>query len=198
MIIFFTGLHAAGKSYLLNEISQRYDFLYINKKDILRKLYFEETGRIDEDWNLWYGEKFRENPVEIVQRIINEIPVDKDILFDAVHSSYEWELFHGMIDESYLALMVTPYPTRLERWLIREKKQSNIDKKDTQRIGFWHNPYAERTCLPTHASWSFNGAASLELNLKVFEEFYNYCLSQRKQKPKDDIKKLEKKIKPHE
>ena len=194
MLIGFTGLHAAGKSYFLNRLSERFGFKVYDKKQILRRLYFQETGKTDEKFNLWYGDKFQEDPYAILERILSFIPEDEDAILDAIHSSYEWEIIEDLRPESYLALMVTPRELREIRWTQREINPSiDLTSHDNKRLVYWHNQHAERSCLPAHASWAFCGAATEELNVRSFGEFLNYIKNKEEINKPENVQKLVKK-----
>ena len=190
MLICFTGLHAAGKSYFLNKIPEYFNFKIFDKKQILRKLYFLDTGRTDENWNLWYGQKFAEDPVGIVSRILSCLPLEENVILDAVHSNYEWEIIKSLIPDSHLALIVTPPQEREIRWANRETIPRNLTALDKKRIKYWHNPKAENDCLPAQASWTFNGAASEELMVQEFQEFLAYLAKEKQEQKPEDIRKL--------
>ena len=186
MLICFTGLHAAGKSYFLNKIPEYFDFKIFDKKQILRRLYFLETGKTDEDWNLWYGQKFEEDPVAIVSRILACLPLEENVILDAVHSNYEWELIKGLVPDSHLGLIVTPPEEREIRWANRETIPRDLKTFDKKRIKYWHNPKANNACLAAQASWTFNGAASEELIMHEFQEFLDYLAREKELKQKQE------------
>ena len=47
MLIALTGLHASGKSYFANNIPVKYGFKVYNKKEVVKYICMEETGRKD-------------------------------------------------------------------------------------------------------------------------------------------------------
>ena len=181
MLICFTGLHAAGKSYFVNKVPQMFGFKVYDKKEIVKSLYYKETGKTDDEWNKWFGQKFEENPEAIIREILGCMPQDEDIILDAVHSNLEWELIHQIMPNSHLAVFITPKHLREERWEKREESQRPMDKYDQSRLKYWHNPKAESRCLLEHTSWSFNGAASDELNIESFWQFISYCKEEEKE-----------------
>lgn len=180
MFIAMTGLHGAGKSYLVEHISKNFDFYVYNKKEIVRNLCEKATGN-GEIWNKWYNDEYNKDPILMTNRILNELPLGENIILDAVHSNLEWEIIKSVIPNASLAIVVTPYEIRKER-----KGTYDIDKGDSSRIGFWHNNKAESNCLLTSASWTFNGASSIETNLQSFEEFINYL----KQESQENIEEI--------
>ena len=181
MLICFTGLHAAGKSYFVNTYLPMFGFKVYDKKQIVKDLYYNETGKKDDGWNKWFGMKFEENPQTIVAQILDSMSLNENIVLDAVHSNYEWELIHQIVPNSYLAVFIAPLFLREERWKNREKSCKEMSKFDESRLKYWHNPKANSQCLLSSASWSFNGAASDDLNLESFRQFVNYCKSVEQQ-----------------
>jgi hypothetical protein len=51
-------------------------------------------------------------------------------------------------------------------------------EKDKKRIEHWHS---ENGCLLSEVGWSFNGAASTELNEQSFKEFIDYIKQKERQ-----------------
>lgn len=168
MIIALTGLHSAGKSYFTQNIPQKYGFKVFSKKKIIEDLCKEETGR--DDWNEWHKEEFEKNPEKITLKILSKLPLTENIILDAVHSNFEWDIIHKYFPESILTLMTTFEVDRKERW----NREINLDEADKKRIGFWHTTGVENICLLTKVSWAFNGSASLEQNELSFIELLEY------------------------
>ena len=61
MLIAFTGLHAAGKSYLIEKISEKYSIKSYNKRQILKEIYYSENQEYDKYYGDWYREEFYKN-----------------------------------------------------------------------------------------------------------------------------------------
>lgn len=182
MFIALTGLHGAGKSYFSLNIAKSFNFMVYNKKEIVRKLCERATGNPD-NWNRWYNDEYEKDPVAMTKRILYELPLEQNIILDAVHSNLEWDIIKSIVPDAALAVVITPYEIRKER-----KGEYGIDKGDASRIRYWHTNGATTDCLLTSACWSFNGAASLETNLNSFNDFITYLASLEKEKTK--IKKI--------
>lgn len=178
MFIAITGLHASGKSYFIHNIPEVYGFEVYDKKDIVKKLCRKETERNDY-WE-WYKEEYNKNPYDTTYKILSELPFDKNIILDAVHSYKEWKIIKSINKEAIIVLVTTPEMIRATRWEEGDKE------KDKIRIEYWHSDYeGESGCLLTEVSWSFNGAASLETNIASFEELIHcYGLNNNRNKQK--------------
>lgn len=163
MFIALTGLHAAGKSYLSNNIMSKYGFNVCSKKDLVRYICREQTDR--EDWAEWYREEFNKDADKMTKLILSYLNLDEGIVLDAVHSDLEWKIIKSVIPDAELISVITPDFVRSKR-----REEGDIDK-DKKRIGYWHNGGG---CLLAESSWTLNGAASLEINEKSFKEFLNY------------------------
>ena len=74
MLIALTGLHASGKSYFANNIPVKYGFKVYNKKEVVKYICKEETGR--EDWAEWYREEFNKDPYNMTKMILEYINLD--------------------------------------------------------------------------------------------------------------------------
>lgn len=163
MIIALTGLHSSGKSYFAKNVTEKYGFETIYKNNIIKKIC--KSKNIN-NWHEWYIKEFNSNKEKITKEILQQIPNDKNIILDAIHSYDEWIIAKEHIDDIYLALLVTPEN-------IRKQRREVLDyEKDKKRISFWHSQ--EGKCLLTEASWAFNGGASIETNEKNFLEFLKY------------------------
>ena len=126
---------------------------------------------------------FNKNPYDITYKILSELPFDKNIMLDAVHSYKEWKIIKSINKEAIIVLVTTPEMIRATRWEEGDKE------KDKMRIKYWHSDYeGESGCLLTEVSWSFNGAASLETNIANFEELIHcYGLNNNNNKNKQKI-----------
>ena len=163
MLIALTGLHSAGKSYLANNIMAKYGFEICSKKDLVRYICEEKTGR--ENWQEWYKEEFNKNAYEMTRLILSYLDLSENIVLDAVHSDLEWNIITSLVPGAELIGIITPN-------FIRKSRMEEGDlEKDKKRIGYWHNGGG---CLMTELNWTFNGGASLEINQKLFEEFLLY------------------------
>lgn len=163
MLIALTGLHAAGKSHFTHTIPEKFGFSVYNKKEVIVTICQNETGR--KDWDVWYRDEFRKDPYLMTSKIISVIPKSENSILDSVHSYNEWQIIKQIREECFLSVVVTPKLIRSLRW----EKDDKI--KDLQRIKYWHSVYGEELgCLLAEADWSFNGAASQELNEKGFKE----------------------------
>lgn len=163
MLIALTGLHAAGKSYFANNIPVKFGFNVYNKKEIVKYICKEKTGR--EDWNVWYREEFNKNAYNITNLILSYINLDENIILDAVHSDLEWGIISSIVPNAELIGIITPD-------FIRQQRREDGDlEKDKNRIKYWHNGGG---CLLTNLSWTINGGASLQINEEMFKEFLQY------------------------
>lgn len=168
MLIALTGLHASGKSYFANNIPVKFGFKVYNKKEIVKYICKEKTGR--EDWNEWYREEFNKNAYNVTNLILSYINLDENIILDAVHSDLEWRIISSIVPNAELIGIITPD-------FIRQQRREEGDlEKDEKRIKYWHNGGG---CLLTNLSWTINGGASLKINEEMFKEFLQYV--QKKQ-----------------
>lgn len=168
MLIALTGLHASGKSYFANNIPVKFGFKVYNKKEIVKYICKEKTGR--EDWNEWYREEFNKNAYNVTNLILSYINLDENIILDAVHSDLEWRIISSIVPNAELIGIITPD-------FIRQQRREEGDlEKDEKRIKYWHNGGG---CLLTNLSWTINGGASLKINEEMFKEFSQYV--QKKQ-----------------
>lgn len=182
MIIALTGLHSAGKSYFTQNIPGKYGFKVFSKKKIIEDLCKEETGR--DDWNEWHKEEFEKNPEKITLKILSKLPLNDNIILDAVHSNLEWNIIHKYFPDSILTLITTFEVDRKERW----NREIDLNEADKKRINFWHSSGVEDICLLTKVSWALNGSAPLEQNELSFLELLNKINELKK----EDIKMLNK------
>jgi len=80
MLIALTGLHAAGKTYFSSNIPPKYGFLVYSKKDIIKLLCKESTGR--DDWQQWYREEFNRNAYQVTSKILSYLNLQDKIILD--------------------------------------------------------------------------------------------------------------------
>lgn len=165
MLIGITGLHGAGKSYFCNTIPTKFGFKVFSKKQELERIYRTKTGK--SDWTNWYRKEYEKDAQRITEFILMGIKKEENVIFDAVHSPVEWHIIKKQFPNAELIEIVTPELIRLQR------VQSEDIKKDLKRIEHWHS---NNGCLLSEVSWSFNGAASKDLNEKLFGEFINYII----------------------
>ena len=93
------------------------------------------------------------------------MPIEKNIVLDAVHNNIEWQVINKIIQTPVLAVVTTPEHIRINR------REVDDDKKDIKRIEYWHSKIDnEYSCLLAEAGWSFNGASSLATNEQSFKE----------------------------
>lgn len=171
MLIGITGLHGAEKSYFCNTMSPEFGFKVFSKKQELAKIYKTKTGR--DDWENWYRKEYETDPKKITEFILLGINESENIILDAIHSQVEWHIIKQHFPNAELVEVITPEPIRLQR-------MAPLDiEKDKKRIEHWHS---ENGCLLSEVGWSFNGAASKELNEQSFREFIDYI----KQKDKHE------------
>lgn len=98
----------------------------------------------------------------------------EDFIIDAIHSPVEWRIIKKKFPNAQLAEIVTPKH-------IREKRIDKLDiEKDASRIVHWH----DSGCLLSEVDWTFNGAASKEINEKSFKEFIEYIKELEREKQK--------------
>ena len=166
-ILGITGLHAAGKSYMLQRIPQKFGFTVYNKKEIIADLCEHETGS-KENWGEWYKKEFNAEPESITFKILNRVQGDKVIL-DAIHSNREWNIIKQIQPGALLLNVTTPQ-------CVRDLREEPGDKiKNIQRIKYWHSVYGDTFgCLLSQVDWSFNGAASLATNTANFAELVKF------------------------
>ena len=182
MLVVLTGLHCSGKRYLTHNVPQKLGFKVFNKKDIVASLCkLEGKG---EDWQLWYTEEFNKNPYVMTAKIIECLPIDENVVLDAVHSNIEWDIITQLVADSVLAVFISSDGDRKQRWA----SEKDIFKKDAKRIGFWHTDIDRNDCLLVKIGWSFDGTASLEENEKHFRELIEL---QNKKKSNEFIGKSE-------
>lgn len=163
MLIALTGLHGAGKTYFANNVPHKFGFEVFNKKEIVEKIY--KTEYHDGNWKEWYYKEFNRNVYEITKKIIKKLPLEKNIVLDAIHNNIEWQTITEIVPRAVLAVITTPEQIRIHR------RDTGDDKKDIKRIEYWHSKNGEESnCLLAHVSWSFNGAASILANEQSFNE----------------------------
>ena len=65
---------------------------------------------------------------------------------------------------------------------VRDLREEPGDKiKNIQRIKYWHSVYGDTFgCLLSQVDWSFNGAASLGINMANFAELVKFINSRTK------------------
>ena len=166
-VLGITGLHAAGKSYMLERIPQKFGFTVYNKKEIIADLCEHATGS-REDWGEWYKKEFNSEPESITFKILNRIQGDK-VIIDAIHSNREWSIIKQIQPGALLLNVTTPQ-------IVRDAREEPGDKiKNIQRIKYWHSIYGDTFgCLLSQVDWSFNGAASLKTNTEMFRELVRF------------------------
>lgn len=171
MLLCITGLHASGKSYFCDNIISKYGYQRINKKEIVANICEKETGSKD-DWQNWYKTEYNKNPFLTTLKIIKELPLEQDIVLDAVHSYKEWKIINSVIPQSMMIAITTPEDVRVSRHDVGDKE------KDHKRIEYWHSDYnGEKGCLLSEVSWTFNGAAPDEVNEMCFQSLLDYINS---------------------
>lgn len=166
MIIVLTGLHGSGKSYFANNICKKYGFEIIYKNDLIKEMCKKMNIN---SWHEWYIENFNKDFITTTIKILQNLPKDKDVILDSIHSYDEWMVAKKYLKDVYLAVLITPEE-------IRKKRYENDDfLKDIKRINYYHNKENNNiNCLYACATWSFNGIASDEINEKSFLELLNY------------------------
>lgn len=169
MLIAITGLHGSGKSYFSHCIPPKYGFEVFYKNDIIAEIFNNKTNWIEQ-----YREAYKNNPESLIKEILSHLPLEKNVILDAVHSYEEWKIIKSLETSARLILVTTPREVRISR----RKENEN---KDVKRIQYWHSIEKDSVnCLLTQVSWSFNGGASLENNEKNFVEFLNFLNKQEK------------------
>lgn len=173
-ILGITGLHAAGKSYMLERIPKEFGFTVYNKKEVIADICEMITG-VREQWSDWYKKEFNDNPAKMTFRILSRLQSDKVIL-DAVHSHKEWQLIKQVSPSALLLNVTTPQ-------IVRDTREEPEDKiKNIQRIKYWHSVYGDTFgCLLSEVDWSFNGAAPLENQRQNFRELVKFINGRQKQ-----------------
>lgn len=185
MLIAFTGLHAAGKSYLIEKISEEYAIKIFNKKQILKEMFIIEEQRSDIHYRDWFREEFYNDPVKIISRILSRLPMEETIILDSVHSFTEWKIINDLCPNSILVSVSTPKDIRSIR------QDAGDDEANLKRMEYWHSDYeGKEGCLLSEVSWTFNGAASTNANLLMFEELLSYIKNREKNKANSKIIKL--------
>lgn len=181
MIIVLTGLHGSGKSYFANNICKKYGFEIIYKNDLIKKMC--EKKNIN-SWHNWYIENFNKDFITTTIKILQNLPKDKDVILDSIHSYDEWMVAKKYLKDVYLALIIAPEDIRKTRY------EKDDFLKDIKRINYYHNKENNNiNCLYTCAIWSFNGIASDEINEKSFLELLNYIDSNKTKENKLERKK---------
>lgn len=180
MFIGITGLHGAGKSYFSHNIPTKYGFLVYYKNDIIADIYNHV-----ENWEELYRKQYKTNPYNLITNILSKLPLDKDVLLDAIHNNEEWNIIKSIIPSAKLILVTTPREVRVSRRI-------ENPKKDEKRIQYWHNIKKDKSidCLLTQISWSFNGNASMQNNQRNFEEFLKYAKKEEKKYIQTQLKQL--------
>lgn len=183
MLIALTGLHASGKSYFANNIPHKFGFKVYDKKNIVEQICKEETYYTDY-WS-WYQQEYNKDPYTMTYKILSKLPLEENVILDAVHSYKEWKIIESIVHDSMIVVITTPEDIRKNRW-------DNGDKeKDLKRIKYWHSDYkGEKGCLLTQVSWSFNGAASLETNEACFIDLLKFIESEKARENFDNPKVL--------
>lgn len=175
MLIALTGLHASGKSYFANNVPQKFGFKVYDKKMVVESICSEETSCTDY-WS-WYQYEYNKNPYEMTYKILSKLPLEENIILDAVHSYKEWKIIESIVPDSMIAVVTAPEAIRESRWDEGDKE------KDLKRIKYWHSDYnGEQGCLLTQVSWSFNGAASLETNEACFIDLLRFIELEKNRK----------------
>lgn len=174
ILLGITGLHAAGKSYMLQRVPKKFGFTVYNKKEVIADICEMITGD-REQWDKWYKKEFSDNPAKITFRILSRLQGDRVIL-DAVHSNKEWELIKEMNPNALLLNVTTPQ-------IVRDAREEPEDKiKNIQRIKYWHSVYGDTpSCLLSKVDWSFNGAASIESQEQTFKDLVKFINSRPRQ-----------------
>lgn len=165
MFIAMTGLHGSGKSYFAHNIPTKYGFSVYYKNDIIADIYNHVPN-----WEELYRQEYQNDPYNLVLNILSRLPLDKDVVLDAVHNNNEWNIIKSIIPNAMLILVTSPREVRISR------RKENTEK-DMKRIQYWHKVKNDHSvdCLLTQVSWSFNGNSSLENNQRNFEEFLKYA-----------------------
>lgn len=165
MLVVLTGLHASGKSYFANNIAKGFGFNVVYKLDIVKKLSDKEK----KDFRIWYRENFNKDPYSTTEKILSELPLSENVILDSVHSFNEWRIIQSIVPDVVMISVITPECVRTARY------ENPDDNNDNKRLMYWHSDFnGERGCLLSQASWSINGAASLEANRAAFEDFLNF------------------------
>jgi len=167
ILLGITGLHAAGKSYMLQRVPKEFGFTVYNKKEVIADICELVTGD-RENWSDWYKKEFNDNPAKMTFRILSRLQGDKVIL-DAVHSHREWQLIKQVNPAALLLNVTTPQQ-------VRDTREEPGDKiKNIQRIKYWHSVYGDTFgCLLSEVDWSFNGAAPLESQKQSFRDLMHF------------------------
>lgn len=167
MLVGLTGLHGSGKSYFANNIPSKFGFKVYSKKDLIPYICNEITGRLD--WKQWYKEEFNKDAYNITTKILSYMNLKENVILDSVHSSLEWNIISSIYSDSELIGVIAPEFVRQQR------RKADDKEKDNKRIEYWHTKInGVEECLLSNLDWTFNGAASLEINEKLFEEFLQY------------------------
>ena len=184
MLIALTGLHASGKSYFANNIPYKFGFKIYDKKKIVESICKEEIAYTDDYWS-WYQQEYNKDPYKMTYKILSKLPLDENIILDAVHSYKEWKIIESIVPDSMIVAITTPEIIRESRWDEGDKE------KDIKRIKYWHSDYnGEHGCLLTQVSWSFNGGASLETNESCFADLVKFIDLEKNKKNSNKQKVL--------
>ena len=105
MIIVLTGLHGSGKSYFANNICKKYGFEIIYKNDLIKEMCKKMNIN---SWHEWYIENFNKDFITTTIKILQNLPKDKDIILDSIHSYDEWMVAKKYLKDVYLSLIIAP------------------------------------------------------------------------------------------
>lgn len=181
MIIVLTGLHGSGKSYFANNICKKYGFEIIYKNDLIKKMCKKMNIN---SWHEWYIENFNKDFITTTIKILQNLPKDKDIILDSIHSYDEWMVVKKYLKDVYLALIIAPEDIRKSRY------EKDDFLKDIKRINYYHSKENNNiNCLYACATWAFNGSSCDEVNEKSFLELLNYINNSKTKEKRLERKK---------
>ena len=103
--IMIIGNNGSGKSYFANNICKKYGFEIIYKNDLIKEMCKKMNIN---SWHEWYIESFNKDFITTTIKILQNLPKDKDIILDSIHSYDEWIVAKKYLKDVYLALIIAP------------------------------------------------------------------------------------------
>ena len=110
MLIAITGLHGSGKSYFSRSIPTKYGFEVFYKNDIIAEIFNHKPNWIEQ-----YREAYKNNPEALIKEILSRLPLENNVILDAVHSYDEWKIIRRLEPSARLILVTTPREIRISR-----------------------------------------------------------------------------------
>ncbi|OGL70416.1 hypothetical protein A3B32_02915 [Candidatus Uhrbacteria bacterium RIFCSPLOWO2_01_FULL_53_9] len=166
IVVGFTGLHGAGKSYAAHRLHAMSKWLLVHKLATLKRVYDAAWQRADaSSWEEWYRDIYQRVGGDVVmRRILEEIGEQNVCILDAVHSPAEWRAIVARHPSSLLVGVFSPAQ-------IRQHRRNEPGGQDVRRVGFWHQ---SEDCLLTYVDWAVSGTLSHDLLNETCRELVAY------------------------